>query len=106
MLDEVTSRMYEDKQQEGITLLHDMKVQDYNQWRRENPTIRLDISRQDFSSKDMSGVYLNDISGTITNLSGCNLSKANLVQSELTEVNLEGANLSDALYMFFYYEEV
>ena len=42
---------------EGVKLLQDMKIQDYNSWRIKNMSIRPpDISGQDFSGKDLSGV--------------------------------------------------
>ena len=44
---------------EGIKLLQDMKIQDYNSWKMKNKSIRpLDISGQDYLGKDLSGVYL------------------------------------------------
>jgi hypothetical protein len=48
---------------EGVKLLQDMKIQDYNRWRMKDMNIRsLDISSQDYSSgKDLSGVYLNGL---------------------------------------------
>jgi hypothetical protein len=52
---------------EGLKLLHGMKIRDHNRWRMKNPTIRPDISGQDLSRKNLSGVYLNGVScvGTI-----------------------------------------
>ena len=85
---------------EGVKLLQDMKIQDYNNWRMKDMSIIPDINGQNFLGKDLSEVYLNGTSCIGTNLSCCNLSKANFVQADLSMANLEGANLSDALLMW------
>ena len=85
---------------EGIRLLREMKIQEYNNWRMENLTITPDISGENFSGNDLSGAYLNEVPCIRTNFSSCNLTKANLVQADLSMANLEGANLSEALLMY------
>ena len=90
---------------EGIKLLQDMKIQDYNQWRMKNITIRPDLRDQDFSGKDLSRAYLNGASCLRTNLSHCNLTKVNFVQSVLNTANFERANLTDAILMYSEMEE-
>jgi uncharacterized protein YjbI with pentapeptide repeats len=85
---------------EWIELLLQSKISDFNEWRFSNLTVRPDISKMDFSNRDMSGAALNGVRCVETNFSGSNLSNINLVQAEMTSCNFDGANLTDALMMY------
>ena len=61
-------------------------VEGWNQWREENPEIRPDLSRANFSGADLERA----------NLSGADLSEANLRGAFLGGANLERANLERA----------
>jgi uncharacterized protein YjbI with pentapeptide repeats len=61
----------------------------WNEWRRENPDIRPDLSEADLSEADLVGA----------NLSGAKLAElvgADLSEADLSGVNLSGADLSEA----------
>src|ERR671933_383407 len=82
--------------EEGIMLLLNSKISDFNYWRmKKNLTIKLDISNRNFSGKDLSNAYLNGVSCIGTDFSNCNLSKVNFVQANLAKANFKGANMSD-----------
>src|ERR671932_179424 len=92
--------------EEGIMLLLNSKISDFNYWRmKKNLTIKLDISNRNFSGKDLSQAYLNGVSCVGTDFSHCNLSKVNFVQAILNKANFEGANLTDTLLMYAEMEE-
>jgi uncharacterized protein YjbI with pentapeptide repeats len=66
----------------------------WNEWRRENPDIRPDLSEADLSEADLSEA---DLVGA--NLSGAKLAElvgADLSEADLSGVNLSGADLSEA----------
>jgi uncharacterized protein YjbI with pentapeptide repeats len=66
----------------------------WNEWRRENPDIRPDLSEADLSEADLSEA---DLVGA--NLSGAKLAElvgADLSEADLSEADLVGANLSGA----------
>jgi uncharacterized protein YjbI with pentapeptide repeats len=84
---------------------------DWNQWRRENPTVTPNLSKADLSGLnlglfDLRGSNLSSallrstqlFSAQLDNadLSNANLSKANLSSAQLTNCNLDKANLSKA----------
>ena len=62
----------------------------WNQWRKDQ-AITPDLSGADFSSKDLSGAWLQD-----SNLSRANLRGADLRDATLDRVNLSGASLREA----------
>ena len=66
--------MSDSKQDEGLTLLLEEKVDEFNEWRLENLTIKLDFTGTDFSNKDFSNAYLNGV-----NFTGCNFTNSILV---------------------------
>ena len=93
----------------------------FNEWRRKNPDVRIDLSSANLSGSDLSGADLfgaklcsaklcgadlsgADLSGadlSYTDLSGADLSRANLSGADLSYANLSridlsGANLSGA----------
>jgi uncharacterized protein YjbI with pentapeptide repeats len=78
----------------------------WNTWRRDNPTIRPDLSGITLEGTDFSGVNLSgaNLGGANLNriyfirasLSGANLSGASLIDATLVDANLSGANLSGA----------
>ena len=89
-------------QDEGIGLLLDTKIYDFNRWRMDmkNLTVKIDISGRDFSGRNLSQAYLNGVSCVETNFSHCDLSKVNFVQSDLNKVNFEGANMTETICMY------
>jgi uncharacterized protein YjbI with pentapeptide repeats len=88
----------------------------WNQWRRENESVTIDLSQSDLMDVDLNKVNLSncnlydtDFSGAKlknvnfrganlvrANLSVANLSRANLDDTNLTESNLSNANLKEA----------
>jgi uncharacterized protein YjbI with pentapeptide repeats len=83
----------------------------WNQWRKQNPTLRpdlrgadlrrLDLSRTNFSNADLSKAKLSRARLSSARLRGANLSKTDLYEAslhgaDLREANLCGANLHDA----------
>jgi uncharacterized protein YjbI with pentapeptide repeats len=82
------------KNEKHITLLN-QGVAFWNQWRKENPGIQLDLEQADLSMADL---YMANLSGV--KLIGANLKESNLYKANLSGANLSGANLSGAdLYM-------
>lgn len=68
----------------------------WNQWRRENPTTEIDLSKADFREGDLSGVNLREADLWRANLSGADLSLARLSGADLSEADLSLAKLSGA----------
>ncbi len=66
-------------------------VGEWNDWRKGNLEVIINLSGADLSGADLSGA---DLSGA--DLSGANLSRANLSRANLSRANLSGANLSRA----------
>jgi uncharacterized protein YjbI with pentapeptide repeats len=64
-------------------------VEAWNQWRKQNPGIRPDLSEADLSGAHLIGANLSGANLSTTNLSGVYLSRATLIGT-----NLEGANLT------------
>ena len=65
--------------QELIKLLQDGKVDEFNQFRIENPYLKIDLSYADLSG---------------TNLEGADLYEARLEYADLRDANLSGASLT------------
>jgi hypothetical protein len=78
----------------------------WNEWRRGNNKVKVDIKRAplsgaDLSGADLNGIYLHEanLRGANlrgVNLKGANLKGANLRSAFLNNANLRGANLTDA----------
>lgn len=75
---------------EAITLLKTDLAQ-FNQWKREHPQERLDLS-----GADLRGVLLKGAQLGMINLSGANLTDADLTDAVLMGTDLTGANLEGA----------
>lgn len=86
-------------------------VEVWDEWRSENPDVKVDLTGVDLTGADLSNANLGDANlssaklsgaelfGTFlgdANLSRADLSGADLREAYLTEVNLRGANLSGA----------
>ena len=84
-------------------------VEVWNEWRKENLTLRPDLLRVDLSGKNLRGIYLNacelmgsffqgaDLTGSAlnhSNLSGADLRNVKLVNCNLNRINFTEANLS------------
>jgi uncharacterized protein YjbI with pentapeptide repeats len=63
----------------------------WNTWRRDNSTIRPDLSGITLEGTDFSGVNLSG-----ANLGGANLNRIYLIRADLTGANLSGTRLIDA----------
>lgn len=61
----------------------------WNEWRKANPNITIDLVNADLCESDLSGADLHE-----ANLSGSNLTKATLTETNLYDVNLFKSNLS------------
>lgn len=75
---------------EAIQLLRTNLAQ-FNQWKREHPQERLDLSGADLRGAGLKGAQLGQI-----NLSGADLREADLTDSSLSGADLTGANLEGA----------
>jgi uncharacterized protein YjbI with pentapeptide repeats len=80
---------------EHVALLR-KSVREWNEWRKANPELRVDLSGVDLSGAELSGANLSgaDLSGA--ELRGAELRGANLWDGNLSEANLWEANLSGA----------
>lgn len=63
----------------------------WNKWRKENPKVKINLSKADFLSANLSRADLSK-----ANLSGAGLVEANLIEVNLTKANLTGADLYKA----------
>lgn len=86
--------------EEGFKLLTEDKVQEFNSWRMRNLTVKLDFAGRNFSSKNISGAYLNGVIADKANFAHANLTGTNLVQATLNGASFEGADLTEALLMY------
>jgi uncharacterized protein YjbI with pentapeptide repeats len=85
---------------EGLKLLQDELIDEFNKWRMKNLTVKLSFDNLDLSNKNLSNAYLNGVSLVDTNLSRSILVNANLVQSSLTRSNFDESDLTNALIMY------
>jgi hypothetical protein len=74
---------------------------EWNQWREENPDVKPDLSRADFTyanliSTNLSDVNLREADLMGVNLIGANLKNAKLYHANLIRADLRGADLSEA----------
>ncbi len=68
----------------------------WNKWRKDNPTIKIDLSNANLKDGDFSRVAFWGANLNQADLSGSNLSEANLYESTLGLSNLMAANLNEA----------
>jgi len=81
-------------------------VKAWNAWRREHPSLLINLNQASFVSRDLNGINLSgaelwevDFSGAHlakANLSGAELRNAHLTSADLKGANLKGADLSGA----------
>ena len=71
-------------------------VDRWNQWRKRNPEIKIDLSGAQLSRTQLSGAHLWKADLNETNLSGAHLSEADLRGADLRNAGLWGADLSRA----------
>ena len=67
----------------------------WNQWRRDNPSVRPDLSHADLSRASLADADLNN-----TDLSGANLQNASLTYANLSGADLRGTNLRGAVLIY------
>ncbi len=67
-------------------------VEAWNEWRRDNPAVEIDLSGADLSGDNLSRANLLE-----AKLVGANLILANLIEANLNRVDLKGANLIEAV---------
>lgn len=92
--------MSDPKQDEGLILLIEEQIDEFNQWRMKNLTLKLDYTGADFSNKDISNAYLNGINFTECNFSNSIVNGTNFVQANLTNTDFESSDMSGALMMY------
>lgn len=68
----------------------------WNQWRKEHPNIRPDLTETDLSGENLSRAVLSRADLWEAGLSSTNLSEADLSGADLSRTNLSGADLSGA----------
>jgi len=68
----------------------------WNAWRRENPSIRPDLSGEDLSELDLQGINLGETDLSDTELFQADLTEANLKNATLVRADLAGARLDGA----------
>ncbi len=71
-------------------------VNNWNQWRENNPQVPIDLSQANLSNENLTGVNLSVADLIGANLVGTNLMAANLSDADLSEANLKKADLSAA----------
>ena len=91
--------------EEHLNLLN-KEIEDWNEWRKQNQQIHVDLREADLSTAylnlanlkktDLSTAYLKNADLSWANLSWANLSGANLSGANLSGANLSGADLSGA----------
>src|SRR5260370_20787114 len=77
-------------------------VETWNQWRKEHPDERVDLSGATLSRADLSHATLSHTKLSNTNLFGADLRYANLNQADLGEANLRRASfhVPDPIYAY------
>jgi uncharacterized protein YjbI with pentapeptide repeats len=71
-------------------------VQGWNDWRRSNPNIAIDLSLADLSDSNLTGVDLGDADLSGAAMTGTNLSSARLYRAKMRQTTLMTANLMSA----------
>ncbi len=92
--------------QEQLELLKS-SVKEWNQWRKANPGIKIDLAYADLSAANLSSANLSDADISESDLTAANLSNANinyarlwgvlLIDADLTAADLTGADLTGAV---------
>lgn len=75
----------------------DNGVEEWNQWRSENPSIPIDLSHTKLIGWFLSGANLAQANLEGTDLSGASLHQANLSGANLKRTQCLGADLSQAI---------
>ncbi|WP_414589683.1 pentapeptide repeat-containing protein [Scytonema sp. PCC 10023] len=86
---------------EKLFSLLEEEVDVWNQWRQNNPQIKIDFSRKDLNKVNLKGANLDQVNLREAKLAGANLTGASLSGADLSQallymVNLSKANLSKA----------
>jgi len=91
--------------EEYLAILEDV-FSDWNEWRKENPSVEIDLSGADlngailigklFIEADLNEANLNKADLRFADLNGANLNEADLREANLSKADLTGANLSGA----------
>jgi uncharacterized protein YjbI with pentapeptide repeats len=71
-------------------------VNDWNKWRRENPSVHPDLTGATLPGINLAKADLDRASLAAADLSEANLNRAHLHDANLTDTNLSGANLENA----------
>jgi uncharacterized protein YjbI with pentapeptide repeats len=71
-------------------------AQEWNEWRKKNPLIEIDLEEADFEEADLSGAILVKVNFIKANLVGAKLGKAYFDAAYLCEADLKGADLQEA----------
>jgi len=71
-------------------------AQKWNEWRKKNPLIEIDLEEADCKEADLSGAVLVRVNFIKANLVGAKLGKAYFDAAYLCEANLKGADLEEA----------
>src|SRR5690348_13089805 len=77
---------------EQVDRLHWQGVADWNQWRKEHPEIRPDLSGADLSNVEIPGATF--LEAALTRI--CRFNNANFREADLSGANLNGASLKGA----------
>ncbi len=85
-------------------------VEEWNQWRKENPNLKPDLSNVELPQADLFGANLFGVNLIKANLFGANLIgtiliRVNLSQADLSRANLSRANLSQAILTQAYFRQ-
>ena len=81
---------------EKLVELLKRSVEEFNQWRANNPGKRVDLHFENLNGANLNGANLNGADLSNADLSNADLSHANLRQAILRPVDLSGADLSYA----------
>lgn len=71
-------------------------VEEWNKWRKENPRIKIDLSKAEFNEVSLVGVDLREANLIEADLRRVDLTRANLVEAHLSRARLIGAVLNQA----------
>ncbi|MGK7918237.1 MAG: pentapeptide repeat-containing protein [Prochloraceae cyanobacterium] len=90
--------------QQHLQLLK-QSVTTWNEWRKDNPDIEIDLIAADLTQANLSGANLSGVDLTQANLSEADLTQANLSGADLTQINLSFVKLKSANLSFTYISE-
>ena len=68
----------------------------WNEWRRQNPLMEIDLEGADLECVDLRGAFLANVNFIKANLAGARLGKADFDAAYLCEADLKGADLEEA----------